>query len=285
MRKTSRQAPSGGRNAERSPRTATATSTSPPRRNAHDVRARLDRLVAAGERLRPPRAQRERAPDQVELRRRRRRDATQPPAQLPVDRAAVVGVDEREQRQLVALVDVGHARATVSLSSVCPSDDALARSRQRARRSGTKLRHGASSRPARTRFAPRLPGSWSGSIQFVLHLRLAQRLLEVGLEPLGVDRPGADEVWRIRYASFGVAPAARSARRDARAAHSAGIPASAPSRARTSPLRLVSCVVRREQAAREARARSRFAAWKPVDAQREAAGVAADLVQRDEAGS
>src|SRR5207237_3651803 len=77
----------------------------------------LDRLVRPGERLRSPSAQRERLPDQEELRslaRRRRarlqlRQRASP--RVPVDGPAVVWVDEAEVPQLVALVDVRHAGA------------------------------------------------------------------------------------------------------------------------------------------------------------------------------
>ena len=40
----------------------------------------------------------------------RRRIVERGAALVPVDRAAVVGVDQRQAEQLVALVDVGHAR-------------------------------------------------------------------------------------------------------------------------------------------------------------------------------
>ena len=45
----------------------------------------------------------------VPARRARRARASVSRRSVPVDRAAVVGVDQREERQLVALVDVGHA--------------------------------------------------------------------------------------------------------------------------------------------------------------------------------
>ena len=51
--------------------------------------------------------QRERAPDHAQL---RRRVGQRGAARLPVDRPAVVGVDQSQVQQLVALVDVGYAR-------------------------------------------------------------------------------------------------------------------------------------------------------------------------------
>ena len=97
-------------------RTATATRTSPPRTNAHALRPRLQRLVVARERLRPPRAQRAAAGGRARAsrppaarRRPRARASSSRAALLPVDRAPVVRVHERERGQLVALVDVGHA--------------------------------------------------------------------------------------------------------------------------------------------------------------------------------
>src|SRR5213593_1503994 len=75
----------------------------------------LDGLVRAGERIGAARAQRERPPDHEQLARRAvgRRPAPQPLEGLltrgPVHGAAVVGIDERERDQLVALVDRRHA--------------------------------------------------------------------------------------------------------------------------------------------------------------------------------
>ena len=157
---TSRHAPasSSGSCERRRPggeRTGTTTSTSPsPRANAHDVLARLDRRVGAGERLRPPRAQRERARDQQQLRvdvlAAARSAASAVAPRVPVDRAAVVGVDEREQRQLVAVVDVGQARHG-ELEQQLAERGALAGARRPRPRTGRSRRGTPAARSARAR--------------------------------------------------------------------------------------------------------------------------------------
>ena len=109
MRTTSRHSPGGGLKRREVSAEGDRDEDLAAAGERADVLAGLERLVAAGERGGTARAQRERPPDQVELRRRLGRRERRAP-QLPVDRPAVVRVDEREERQLVALVDVGDAR-------------------------------------------------------------------------------------------------------------------------------------------------------------------------------
>ena len=107
-----------GRVEPRPSRTGSATATSSPRRNATASGPGVERRVGAGERGRPARAQREQLADQPQLARVRpvRRGAVAQRAEQPRRRAQSTGrrlsgstSDERDQ--LVALVDVGHARA------------------------------------------------------------------------------------------------------------------------------------------------------------------------------
>ena len=124
-----------------------------------------------------------------------------------------------------------------------------------------------------------------GSSQFVVPLRLAQRLLEVAARAAA----GRSATHRRASARRGTPRSGRPCRRSARASGERArptrscMPASAPMRARTSPARFVSCVC-------EARSCSGWRVeplergrWKLVGREREAAGVAADLVQRREA--
>src|SRR5215218_2555697 len=81
------------------------------------VLSRLERQVGAGEGLGPPGAQGESSLDQEQL--DRLALGSRPGAQLreclpaavPIDRPAIVRVDEGERPQLVALVDVRHTRS------------------------------------------------------------------------------------------------------------------------------------------------------------------------------
>ena len=186
------------------------------------LRPRVQRLVVSREGVRPPRAQREQAVDQRELRglgaRRgaRAQLVQQPPALLPVHGPPVVRVDEREGGQLVALVDVGHARApsASARSGAAPPPPRGARSRRPPARSrpGT-----AGARTARGSSLHR------GFVRLVRldpvrrHLALAHRLLHVGDQPLRLERPGADERLEDRVLLDRVGRAARAQRRARRA--------------------------------------------------------------------
>ncbi len=80
--------------------------------------------------------------------------------------------------------------------------------------------------------------------------------------------------------SCGSSSARHAARRST---HSSASAASATMRARTSPERFVSCVCVASRWFGKRASRSRFARWNSLDGEREAAGVAADLVQRGQA--
>ena len=180
----------------------------------------------------------------------------QPPAQLPVDRPAVVRVDERERLELVALVDVRARRGTVSFSSDMRERDPLAvgaqplgeRARgrgasQRAqrpctRRSARLVRRRASSSCASPRGAPS-----RGT-------RRAARC-SIGQAPTSVCS--------TRYALVRVVEVELAAARTRRPL--VGEPVSATSRARTSGERFVSCVYVVSRCRGKRAARSMFAAW------------------------
>ena len=90
-------------------------------------------------------------------------------------------------------------------------------------------------------------------------------------------------VCQTRYSSFGSSmPPVSSRQRRTRSAHSSCMPASAPMRARTSPARFVSCVCEASSVRGWRSSRSSAARWNSSGREREAAGVAADLVQRGE---
>ena len=111
-------------------------------------------------------------------------------APLPVDGAAVVGIHQRQRPQLVALVDVGHARGG-QLQQGLAERRALALPRHPLRE-GLQLVHEAAVRVERA-----APVAHAALVVAVgvdpvrVQLRLAQRLLDVGLESLGLERPGA----------------------------------------------------------------------------------------------
>ena len=112
-----------------------------------------------------------------------------------------------------------------------------------------------------------------------VHLRLAQRLLQVEPEP--VRRRAARR--RRRSAGSGTPRSDRASPRSAAARRAPTRPGSAAMqarRARTSAASLRVVGRRREQAAGRAR---EVRLVEALDREREAAGVAADLVQRDEA--
>ena len=105
-------------------------------------------------------------------------------------------------------------------------------------------------------------------------------------EPIRPDRPRADEglVDVVLLARSGPGPvegfSARQLNSSAR--QSAAIAGERSDRARTSPLRLVSCVRVVSRPSGNRCARAAFRAWNGFDRDPEGSGVAADLVQRDE---
>src|SRR3954447_15323801 len=251
----------------------------------------LDGRVGAGERPRAAGAQGERAPDHEQLERLAvgRGAVTQGgergTARLPVDGPPIVGVDERERAQLVAVVDVGdprHRQLEQELAERC----ALARARD-------LLREGVEVRAERLvvieRAAERLHRALVrlvGLDPVRRPLRLPQCLLHVGLEPVGLDRPGAhqgleDEValgavrslelrGQLDPATHARLPRLRhpGQRADARA-HVAGA------------LGVVG--LRHEQVAREALRALAAARVELLDGDAEAAGIAAHVVEREQA--
>ena len=122
----------------------------------------------------------------------------------------------------------------------------------------------------------------SGSTQFVLQLGLAQRLLEVAVEALErLDRVGAEQRLQDEEAGDGVGRLGHPAARErAPVAAQLGLGQRADARAHVG--RALG-VVRGgdEQVAR--RSSLALAAWSSLDRDAEAARVAADLVEREQA--
>ena len=248
---------------ERSPRTATATSTSPPRRNAQTSSPASTGSYVERECGRPALAEGERAADQVELRGRLAR-REQPAAKLPVDRPAVVRVDEREERAARRPGRCPARPGEVSLSSVIPSDTRSPCSARRSCVLAELLVVEQAGREALRTFLPLV--ILVDPVR--VHLRLAQRLLEVEPEPIA--RRAARR--RRRSAGSGTPRSGRASPRSAAARApptSAGSAAMQASRARTSPLRFVSCVV---VASRPPGGRARFGRVEALDREREPAG-------------
>ena len=275
-----------GRPPRRRPRRRARTRTTPARRRAARTRPRT-RPGAA--RAAPARARSGTACAS-------RRSARRPPrsasssvaAPRPVDRPAVVGVDEREGEQLVALVDVGHARDG-QLEQQLAERGAVA-GRGHARRRTARSRRGTAGARAAPR-AKRLTAAScasSGLDPVRRALGLAQRLLDVGLQPLAVDRPGADERLEEEVALDAVGPTAPSSGSSARASAARAPPTRPASRraprcrARTSPERLVSWVwVTSRLRGKRARALG-VGRVEAVDASPKRARVAADVVERQQ---
>ena len=137
----------------------------------------------------PETRRRQRALDDLQL---RRRVGQRRAARLPVDRAAVVGVDQRQAQQLVALVDVGDARhgqleqELAERGAVAGLRDLALERLERAQEVAVGEQR---AREPLDRGLVRLVRLDPGRV----HLGLAQRLLEVGLEPLDGDRPHAEQ--------------------------------------------------------------------------------------------
>ena len=162
---------------------------------------------------------------------------------------------------------------TVSLSSSWPS---AARSPARRDARGERLEV-VEERPRASSSARRTPCTAASYAVVRLDpvrvaLGLAQRLLEVGLEPRRRSIGQAPtSVWKIRYCSTRVGRAvghvssAQPRTSGARAPPTPRpSPASAPIRARTSPERFVSCVWVTSRLRGKRSARSALAAWKPA---------------------
>ena len=165
------------------------------------ARPGLDRLVGAGERVRPARAQRQqRARSATSL--SVSRPAPAPPARSSSSSARrrsqstgrrLSGSTSESAEQLVALVDVGHARHG-------QLEQRAGRARRRSPASATSAANGSKSPRNGSvvveRAAERLDAPLPVRVRLDpvrRALGLAQRLLHVGLEALGLDRPGADE--------------------------------------------------------------------------------------------
>ena len=198
---------------------------------------------------------------------------------LPVDRPAVIRVDEAERLELVALVDVGHAghrqleqqlaqRRTPTLhrDALGEGDEPIGRAldetpRVTARRRLVGL---VGLRPRRAQ------------------LGLAQRLLDVRLQALGLDRPGADErlqdqVGAVLVGRVCLADPPLGQRR----------PLLGHRAERADPRAHVARALRvvglgHEQPAREALGPRRVGGVEGVDREPEARRVAADLVEREQ---
>ena len=257
--KTGAQSPSGSASRSRSSppsRIGNATATA-RRAGTRPRRARRRAACSAPvERLRPPRAECEQRVDQPQLARvaRARQGAVaqlaeQRGAAVPVDRPAVVGVDERERLQLVALVEVGHARHG-ELERGLAQPVQLADDREPL---GERLERRAE-RPVVVE-RPRVRRHARLVLRVRRHparraLGLAHRLLQVPRQPLGLQRPGAGERLEDQVLLDRVGHPVLAQRRAQLAprAHArdplVGSSASAPSRARTSPERFVSWVWR-----------------------------------------
>ena len=168
-------------------RTATATSTSPPggtrpRRRPPRSACRSPRTQRAGGRARRAPAGSARASAAAV-------GGQRPAPQLPVDRPAVVRIDEREERQLVALVDVGNARRS-QLQQRLPERDPLARAPPSARRRGANSSSASSpdAQPSR----PSHSSSGSSQLVFAFASRSAFR---GRLEPSGSSGHAPTSVW------------------------------------------------------------------------------------------
>ena len=114
-----------------------------------------------------------------------------------------------------------------------------------------------------------------------VHLRLAKRLLDVLLEPIGAQRPRADDGLQDQVRLVRVAPAL-----EPRAARAPPTPPVAPPGTRAARARRRSASRRASSSRagwRGKRAeRSRLARWKSATERENRAGIAADLVEREE---
>ncbi len=111
-----------------------------------------------------------------------------------------------------------------------------------------------------------------------VHLRLAQRLLQVGPQPVRVQRPGADDGLQDQIRLVRIAPPVDSLPHDLLPGGGLGGDAGEAGTNVSASLRVVGR--RREQAARRAR---QVRLVEILDGKREPAGIATHLVQRDEA--
>ena len=207
----------------------------------------------------------------------------------PVDRSPVVRIDQQLVPQLVALVQIGHPRR---------------RAPQRQHPEGTAVGRGHHLGQEREERLPeaRVRGDTPGRLEDVVlprriavhparvALGLAQRLLEVAVEPLA-----ARSATRRRASGRRRAPRRRRARPSRRCSSSsarqrrrAGASRLGHARERADARAHVGAalrVVRRSRPAAcagSASAALAFAAWNAVDGEPEAARVAADLVQREQ---
>ena len=211
-------------------------------------------------------------------------------AEGEVDRAAVVGVDQRQVDELVALVDVGHARQREGQGLLGQGvDPAVGRQRPH---EGLDLvdqprvaEHGLH------------PGVAPG-VEVVVglgprraDLGLLRRLGHERHGPLGVDRPRPHQrleqevLGRLRRAAEpGHSLADASIHRSQAPAHTSGTSDSRASRARTSAERLVSCVDRAVIVSGQVACTRTLTSWNSSSGSAEAPGVAAHLVERQQAG-
>ena len=151
------------------------------------------------------------------------------------------------------------------MSSVWPSDDALAAAPRPARERLEVAENALVRRAGRPRSrSPPPPSSWSWSIQLVFTFASRSAFSRYSLEPLGSSGQAPTRVWQTRYSSFGSAPARREL---APAARRGSPSSSAIAGERADPRAHVAAALgvvrrRREQAAREAARARGSRAWK-----------------------
>ena len=215
-----------------------------------DVLAGVERLVVAVEGVGATRAQRQRPADQIELRRRLARPQPTPqPPSPPVSGCPGRRARGRGSRR------PGRCPAHPALSTSATSSPARS---ARALADRLDVRGDSLVLEQREREHPRTRShSSSWSIQLVCTFASRSAFSRYRSSRSGVSGHAPTTVWRIRYASLGSRQPARRSR--IRASHAAGSLEMAASRARTSPLRLVSCVVVASNPPGE---RARLAAWK-----------------------
>ena len=267
-------------------RTAAATRTSPPRTNAQTPRPRSIGSYEPANAAGVLGAERERLPGDVELERlrrsaRRRRGAprarrgarpSRPAGGCPGRRAR----GPRARRR-------GRCPARRARSASAAAARARSAVRARAPRRGTD--------PPRSARAARAAYSCTRALVLLVgrqpvrgHLPLAERLLQVRVETIALDRQRADERLQTSTSSrASSSPSSCSRQACTRSRHRRRASVSATMRARTSGERFVSCVYVVSRCSGNRSARSRSRAWNSSTPSAEAAGVAADLVQRGEA--
>ena len=236
IRKSSRHSPGGGLNAAQVAADSHGDEHLAAAGERDRRRRRLDRLVAAGEGCGPARAQRQRPPDQVELRRHARPSSNRRRSSQSTGRRLSGSTSARQRARRPDRCR--GRRVTVSLSRVVPSTIRSARS---ANRSANAPSSSSASRPAAARLRARLPR------------RAPARASSCSPSPRAAPSRGSARAARRSAATRRRASAGSGTPRSDRASRRCGAGRAPPTRpghseiaarrARTSPLRLVSCVV------------------------------------------